>query len=307
MTPILALLLTTAPAVLWRDPGPVASIDFMRPAGGVHRPAEPLEFIKEDTDGTSAKVLVRDAKGIVWRIKGGPEARAEAFLTRFVSALGYFAEPTVFMAKGRMEGVNRALGRASYFVNQDGSFTWASLEYRDPNARFLPDVLWRWNDNPFVGTPELNGLKILIMLVSNWDNKDGRDVSRGSNTAVLDVNGQRVYFVTDWGQALGAWGGLWGRSNWNCSDFRKQTSSFVRRVSGDRVIFGYHGQHSADFWRDIRVSDVRWLMTHLGSITDAQIRAGLLASGATATEEDCFCRELRNRIERLRAIASAVP
>ena len=45
---------------------------------------------------------------------------------------------------------------------------------------------WAWHDNPFVGTHELNGLKILMMLVSNWDNKDVRDVARGSNTAIFE-------------------------------------------------------------------------------------------------------------------------
>ena len=45
---------------------------------------------------------------------------------------------------------------------------------------------WAWHDNPFVGTPELNGLKILMMLMSNWDNKDVRDVARGSNTAIFE-------------------------------------------------------------------------------------------------------------------------
>jgi hypothetical protein len=304
---LLALFLS-AGAILWRDPGDVARIDFMKPAGSAPAPVAPFQFIEEDAAGTSAKVLVRDANGKVWRIKGGPEARAEAFVTRLVSALGYFAETTVFMANGRIQAVPNSLGRASYFVNRDGSFTWASLEYRDSHARFLPKLVWRWQDNPFAGSHELNGLKILMMLVSNWDNKDARDNHRGSNTGVLDVNGEHVYFVTDWGQSLGAWGGLWGRSNWNCADYEKQTPSLVVRVAGDRVVFGYHGQHSADFWRDIKVSDVQWLMTRLGAVTDAQIRSGFLASGATPEEEACFSRALRKRIERLREVArTAVP
>jgi hypothetical protein len=45
-------------------------------------------------------------------------------------------------------------------------------------------------------------------------------------------------------------------------------------------------------------------MKHLGGITDAQIRTGLLASGATAAEQDCFSREMRKRIERLREVAA---
>ena len=45
---------------------------------------------------------------------------------------------------------------------------------------------WAWNDNPFLGSRELQGLKILIMLLSNWDTKDRRDVARGSNTAIFE-------------------------------------------------------------------------------------------------------------------------
>jgi hypothetical protein len=30
---------------------------------------------------------------------------------------------------------------------------------------------WSWDDNPFVGVPQLNGLKIVNMLLSNWDTK----------------------------------------------------------------------------------------------------------------------------------------
>ena len=305
MKPLLALLLSTS-SVLWNDPGAVSNVDFLRPAGNGPDPAPPFQLLKEDFDGTSAKVLVKDANGVTWRMKGGPEARAEAFITRFISALGYFGEPTTFIANGKIEGLKHPLGRASYFVDGDGAFTWASFEYRDPDAKFLPQVQWRWDDNPFVGTHELNGLKILMMLFSNWDNKDRRDIRRGSNTGVLEINGKRVYFITDWGQSLGAWGALFGRTNWNCADYSRQTPGFIRKVNADRVVFGFHGQHS-DFWRDVNVRDVQWLLKYLGAITDAQIRTGLLASGATPAEQDCFGREIRKRIDRLREVASAVP
>jgi hypothetical protein len=43
-------------------------------------------------------------------------------------------------------------------------------------------------------------------------------------------------------------------------------------------------------------------MQYLGRITDAQIRIGLKASGASPDQEDCFTRELRARIEQLRKI-----
>ena len=31
---------------------------------------------------------------------------------------------------------------------------------------------WSWHDNPFVGTREFNGLKVMMALVNNWDLKD---------------------------------------------------------------------------------------------------------------------------------------
>ena len=66
-----------------------------------------------------------------------------------------------------------------------------------------------WNDNPFLGSRELHGLKILVMLLSNWDTKDRRDAARGSNTAIFErrVGGWRHearYLITDWGGSIKA-------------------------------------------------------------------------------------------------------
>jgi hypothetical protein len=257
--------------------------------------------VDEPSAGTSAKITIRDAHGIIWQVKGGPEARAEAFVTRLISSLGYFAESTFFVAKGQIHGL-RELRRAAGFVTADGAFTWASFERREPGATFRPELVWRWVDNPFSGTPELNGLRVLMMLVSNWDNKDGND-RRGSNTGVLETGGRRVYFVTDWGQSLGGWGRFFGRSNWNCGDYTRQTPEFVREAPGRRLLFGYAGQNTAGFRDGITPADVGWLMQYLGEVTDAQIRIGLLAAGATAEEQQCFASAVRNRIEQLRRIS----
>jgi hypothetical protein len=301
LTGILLVALASQ-AILWTDPGRVSMVDFSRPAGGAAPPAPPFTFLEEPVEGTSAKVLVRDSAGIVWQAKGGPEARAEAFVTRLISALGYFAESTVFIPQGRIEGV-RPLRRASGFIQADGTFTWASFERRDPAAKFLPEKRWGWFANPFTGTRELNGLRILMMLVSNWDNKDGSD-NRGPNTGVLETGGRYVYFVTDWGQSLGGWGRFFGRSNWNCGDFQRQSAEFVRRMPNGSIVFGYAGQNTNRFRNGITAEDVAWLIQYLGQLTDAQIRVGLLRSGASKEEEECFAAALRDRIERLRRIAA---
>jgi hypothetical protein len=43
-------------------------------------------------------------------------------------------------------------------------------------------------------------------------------------------------------------------------------------------------------------------MQYLGRITDAQIHIGFREAGASADEEECFTRALRDRIEQLRKI-----
>jgi hypothetical protein len=292
---VLALFAVTA--VLWQEPGRVEAFDM---AAANTAPRPPYTFLKEDMGGTGPKVLVRDAAGIEWRVKGGHDVKPETFITRFVTALGYFAETTHFLADGRIENVT-ALKRASGFIKPDGTFTWASFEKREPNAKFAGS--WSWIDNPFVGTPELKGLKVLVMLFSNWDNKDARDTRKGSNTSILEyTDGRRVYFVNDWGQSFGAWGRMFGRDNWRCEPYRAQTSHFVAGVASGLVRFSYGGAHTDDFKNDIRVDDVRWLMKYLGRITDAQLRIGFKVSGASTQEEECFSRALRDRIEQLRKI-----
>jgi hypothetical protein len=294
---ILAFALAIGSAVLWQEPGRIEAVDFSKVET---EPKAPYIFLREDLHGTSPKVYVRDANGVEWRVKGGRDTMPEAFITRFVSALGYYAETTVFSARGRIEGVP-PLKRASGFIKSDGSYTWASFEKMEKDARFIGS--WSWIDPALKNNRELKGLKVLVMLFSNWDNKDKRDAYKGSNTSILELaNGRLMYFVNDWGQSLGSWGRLFGRMNWDCDLFAKQTPEFVLGVHDGAVRFGYSGGHTLRFRDDIRVEDVNWLMQYLGRITDAQIRMGLKASGASSEQEECFSRELRSRIEQLRKI-----
>jgi hypothetical protein len=286
-----------AAAILWQDPGRVEAFDLSVAATP---PRPPYTFIREDMGGTSPKVLIRDSAGLEWRLKGGLDVKPETFITRFVMALGYYAETTYFFPEGRIQGVP-VLQRASGFINPDGRFTWASFEKIEPGSKFIGS--WSWIDPPYKGTHQLNGLKILVMLFSNWDNKDSRETNKGSNTSILQLaDGRRMQFVNDWGQSFGAWGRFFGRAHWNCVAYESQTPLFVAGVKNGIVQFGYGGAHTADFKNDIHVEDVRWLMKYLGRLTDAQLRAGLKAAGASREEEECFTRVLRTRIEQLRRI-----
>lgn len=293
--------------VLWRNPGNVVSKSFeYGPGGRAHSPLPPFHFVKEDLSGSNPKIEVKDSHGTLWSVKWSEEAKAEVFASRLAWACGYIAQPEYFVAEGRVLGV-KSLGRASSSVAPDGSFQNARFQLRSKWPKFLKKNSWAWNYNPFVGTRELNGLKILMMLTSNWDNKDARDIDRDSNLAIFE-SGTRtrpvfLYFVADWGASMGKWGHVYNRSKWDCKGFSQQTLDFVKGRKHGIVQFGYTGQHTEDAAFGIRESDVSWLLGYLGRITDTQLRAGLKASGASPQEVACFTRSLRDRIDQLRSVA----
>jgi hypothetical protein len=294
---------------IWSDPGAVEDLNFASGFGGrTGDPKPPFTFIEESLSGTNPKVRVKDANGVEWTVKFGSEVNAETFATRVAWAAGYFVEPNYFIPSGRVENLG-ALTRAKKYFNSDGSFAGARFEMRrDKGVKKLDEEQsWSWVQNPFTGSKELNGLKVIMMLTSNFDNKDVRDVKRGSNTAIFRTpagNGiEDRYLVSDWGGSMGKWGGFISREKWDCKGFSGQTKDFIKGINGDIVEFGFTGQHTDDFKNDIKVNDLKWLLQYVGRITDEQFREGLRASGATADEVECFTQSLRERINQLKRVA----
>jgi hypothetical protein len=289
---------------IWHDPGAVEQLDFTYGVGGAAMaPAPPFSFVKEDTSGTAPKVQVKDANGRVWVVKFGQEAKPDTFATRLVWAVGYTVEPNYFLVNGAISNVGH-LGRAHDFVDDRGNFHDGRFQLRTDDPKYLDGINWNWDQNPFVGTPQLNGLKIMMMLVSNWDDKDFRDAaSRGGNTAIFQHGDQYTFFVDDWGASFGNWGKLLTRSKWHCRDYFDESRDFVKGLDTG-IQWGYTGQHT-DLMKDgVRPSDVRWLIQYLGHITDDQIRAGLAASGASDEESHNCLEGLRLRIGQLRTVAN---
>jgi hypothetical protein len=321
----LLLCALTAPAqpvpALWQDPGNPAVIEHLDLAGsldsGVPAPRPPFTFLREDPSGTQPKLFTRDAAGRMWNVKFGSEVHNECFCWRVVHACGYFAEPSFFVASGQFANY-QLIHRATPSIHSDGRFTDARFQYRDPGVKFLENRSWRWDRPPFAGTKELDGLKILIMLFSNWDNKDGRVGAGGPNTAMIErfvpllypdgkatVMHRLIYAFTDWGSGMGRWSSVPGSdSNWNCADYTAQTPSFVKDVQHGHVVFGWEGALNEGFRDAIPPAHVRWFMQYLGRITDAQLMAGLKAAGASDRDASCFTRALGTRIEELRKVAA---
>ena len=108
------------------------------------------------------------------------------------------------------------------------------------------------------------------------------------------------YLITDWGGCMGRWGSnIVTRGRWDPEGFAAQTADFVTGIQDGFVRFGYAGQRTADVAEGIRVEDVRWLHSHLGRVSDAQIRAALRASGADGSETEAFTFAIRARIDQL--------
>lgn len=295
--------------VLWRDPGSIDSLDPVAGPGGKNgAPAPPFTFVEEHAAGSQPCVSVRDARNRVWRVKWGNEVRAETFAVRFAWSCGYFAEITYFVPDGTISGAN-GLQRASACITADGHFCDARFELDDPAVKKLfEEHSWAWDDNPFIGTRELSGLKIVVMLLSNWDTKDRRDVARGSNTAIFEHivgHGQREarYLLSDWGGAMGRWGATpMTRANWDVVGFEEQTPQFVGGVNDGVVSFGYTGQRTADVATGISVEHARWFHSHARQLTHDYLRRAVTASGGTDDEAARFARALTERIRHLGAL-----
>ena len=300
--------LRSSRALIWRRSNPLSAADVE--AGPTASPAPPFRFIEEHDTGSQPCVSVQDRQRRVWRVKWGQEVHTEVFGTRLAWAFGYFAEPSYFIATGEITGATD-LRRATPCIDEQGHFSDARFELDEPGVTKHFDAHgWAWNDNPFVGSPEFSGLKILMMLMSNWDNKDVRDVARGSNTAIfecrIDNTLEARYLIIDWGAALGAWGNnILQRGRWDPAAFAAQNELFITGVEGDVVTWGYQGQRTIDIVDHITLEDVRWFDRIAHGVSDDHLRAALRASGATAEEVEQFTAALRGRLERIREVAGA--
>ena len=175
--PVVAALLLAMPvfgqeagrtAVIWHDRGEVAALDVVSGAGGKdHEPGTDFRFIEESQSGTSAKFVVEDEHGTTWKVKLGQEAKSETAATRLLWAAGYVVDEDYYRPHIRVVGLKR-LARGQEFVSHGDIVTGVRLERA---GRREESNTWSWYDNPFIGTREFNGLRVMMGLINNWDLK----------------------------------------------------------------------------------------------------------------------------------------
>ena len=292
------------PKELWRTPMSMSTEEWTCGPGGCGlKPTPPFRFVKEETAGSSPKIDVRDARGRNWSVKFGGEAIPECFSSRFVNAIGYVAEPTFCLADVRIDGLPKLRRATRHMIKPDGRFTLGRFELRgEKEMVFLPGCSWAWNANPFLGTHELAGLKIVMMLLSNWDAKDarkGEDSNSGVFSTTQSGKPRLLYSVFDWGASLGKWGGAARRDQSDCVGYSDDTSHFVDVEGPGAVEWGFSGKYSDDLKAGVGLTDIRWLLPYLERITPDQLHAGLTASGATPRQAGCWASSLEERIRQL--------
>lgn len=293
--------------LIWNEP-PGAGLVLRHGPGGIdRRPTPPFRFIEEDKGGTNPKVRLEDSSGVEWIAKWAEEVHSETFASRLAAAAGYFVRTAYFVPSGKIDGC-RDLGRARGSIDSDGAFESAVFKRIAEDEPYLDGHNWGWAHNPFLdsadGLRKLNGLKVMVMLVSNWDAKDARNVRSGPNTAIYEVKRrwsvEHRYAFDDWGGSMGRWGDFFSRSKWDPEGFAVQTEQFVRGIDNDGFIkWGYTGTNSSDVTRGISPGDVVWLLGHIRSASSGDFAVALRDAGADARETAIFARSLCSRLDQL--------
>jgi hypothetical protein len=267
--------------ILWQEPSDIASRDlYWGPGGEAMKPdLSKVTFIEEETGGYSKKYRVSDGSGRIWVAKLSKESQPEIASTRFVSAVGYNAELCYLAPQVTIEG--------------KGTFQNVRFEARPNDVKRLD--IWKWDDNPFVGTREFQGLKVLMILLENWDIKD-------DNNKILLVQNKEGgknelrYVISDLGATFGKTGNFITRSRNKPEDFIK--AKFVNEVKGNVIEFRYDGKRQSIF-NDITIEQARWIGELLGRLSHQQIKDAFRAANYTPEQIELLAEAMKTRITEL--------
>lgn len=302
-------------ALIWSDPGDIASKNLLYGSGGQEdQPHPPVIFEKEDMKGTNPKFDVRDQDGTKWKVKLGIEARPETVATRLLWAIGYFTEEDYLVPDLKIEKLPKQLHRGQNLVKHGGEIHDARLKHHPKHAEKSDE--WRWRKNPFTGTKELNGLRVMMSLINNWDLKD-------DNNAIYEEkdDGKTLYMVTDLGASFGSIGYRLGpgRGKGNLRDY--QSSKFITHVHTDYVDFSSPAHSTViailgifsipDFvsrmhlrWigRHIPRQDAKWVGSLLAQLKPNQIEDAFRSAGYSDKDVQAYSAVVQKRIAELKGL-----
>lgn len=275
--------------VMW-EPVNIPKMDLYWGPGGkdMYPDLSKVEFIKEEKGGHNKKFRIKDGSGRVWVAKLGREARPETAAVRLLHGIGYKTEVNYMVPSITIPG--------------KGTFENVRLEARPDNVDRLEE--WKWKDNPFKGTKELNGLRMMMVFMTNWDVLDLQN-------KVIDVGGnEHHYIISDLGATFGRLGNnnlpiiyRLGRKTGSPKHYAK--TKFIRRVEEDGdVILSYKGKNRGLF-KGFTVEDAQWLSRLMSQLSDKQIGDAFRAARFSDAEVAVYVAAVKRKIGELKEAASA--
>lgn len=257
---------------------------FAGPGGTADAPDPQAEFtfIKKDTTGKSPGYDVKDPQGRLWSVKLGPEAQSEVVVSRLLWAAGYYQPATYYLSTWKLVGSPEDAG-----VQPAGRFRLESVGEENVGA-------WDWSENPFVGTTELRGLFVFMVMVNNWDLKTQQN--KVYELASAGAAPLRRYVVRDLGAALGNTRWFFPGSKSNLEDFERER--FIHSVDDGRVRFHYHGAwREPHLKRGVTPADVRWISGRMARLTPRQWTDAFKAAGYSDGDTERFVLRLRQKVD----------
>jgi hypothetical protein len=284
-------------AELWQAPSEPRDL-FHGPGGKELVPGTaPFTFVAADTTGYSPGFDVKDAAGLEWSVKTGPEAQTEVVTSRILWAIGFHQPPTYYVEKWSLSG------------GPGGA--------QEP-GRFRPDLPdrqiggdWPWHENPFVGTQEFGGLIVANLLLTSWDWK-----TSNNKIYYLDkpINGvSRWFVVRDLGASLGKFtyppilrlfrlrGFGQGTRN-DLPGFEQQ--GFIEKVEDGSVSFVYRGIYR-DVISTVTAAQVRWACERLAKLSDQQWADAFRSGGYTEDQSRRYTNKIKEKIAQGLQLTSA--
>ncbi len=314
------------PAVLWHNPGDVSKLNCLYgPGGKAHapNPKSKYTFLEENLNGQSPKFDVKDDHGVRWRVKMGQEPQAETAASRLLWAAGYYVDEDYYLAKIKVKGLPAKLApRGNWFsrrreskdqkltfISPNGTVLRVRLKRRLEGVKTIEDE-WDWFDNPFAGTKEFDGLRVMMSLVNNWD-------LSSDNNKVRLYDSQRRYMVTDLGATFGKTGNPMHRSKSVLADYA--ASPFMEKVTPESVDFVMHSRPPSlekyfkkeNYIKRTRIEEIpkqiprahaRWLGERLARLSEKQIRDCFRAAGYAPQAVEAYTKAVEKRITELNAL-----
>lgn len=291
---------------LWHDPGAISALDLFHGQGGREgHPVAPFDFKSEDLHGSNPKFDALDGRGTRWRVKLGDEARPEVVASRLLWAVGYFVNDDYVLESARIQNLH--LTRGGSLVSEDEVVD-ARFEKKPEGEKKIGT--WSWKENPFTGTKEFNGLRVMMAVMNNWDLKDV------NNAVFEDTNADKDIFLTsDVGATFGTNGLSWSkaRSKGDVDTFEK--SKFIIRKTDSEVDFAtpaapnpvfvanrkvYHRRRNLEWiGRNIPIADVRWIGALLSQLSHQQLVDAFRAGRFPPEEIDRYVSVVEARIKEL--------